>query len=452
MRHAFAGALHLAFHPRPERFEENGIASHLRPIDLDEGKPGAETTADFTWKQLLSFDACVQCGRCEAVCPAHAAGAPLNPKKLIFDLWAASSGPGHSQGYAGQAFERAAAGNTRTSTHDSVIGSLVQNETLWACTTCRACVHECPMMIEHVDAVIDLRRFQTLERGATPGKGPEALETLALTDTLCGKPLASRMDWAADLDLALACERGEFDVLLWLGEGAFELRSQRTLRALVKILRAADVDFAVLGEEELDCGDTARRLGDEAVFQDLARRNIGNLARYGFSRIVTPDPHAFHCLKNEYPALGGRYDVVHHTSLLASLIDQGRIPLAPVDIGPLTYHDACYLGRYNGEIEVPRKILEALGIDLREMHLSRMQSFCCGGGGGAAITDVPSRQRIPDLRMSQAKETGATAVAVACPNCAVMLEGVTGDRLDVTDLAELVAASVEAAFASGETE
>lgn len=297
------------------------------------------------------------------------------------------------------------------------------------------------MMIEHVDAVIDLRRFETLERGATPPKAATVLEELRAADNPGGLPLARRMDWAADLGLPLIAGKGACDILLWLGDAAFDLRGQRTLRALVLLLRRAGVDFAVLGADELDCGDTARRLGDEATFQNLAARNIAVLGRYSFRRILTADPHALHVLRNEYPAFGGTFTVVHHTSLLLELIEAGR--LAPRALGRgITFHDPCYLGRYNGEIEAPRRLLDAIGLTRVEMERSGMRSSCCGGGGGAPLTDVTGKRRIPDVRMDHARATGAERVATACPNCTVMLEGVVGKRPDVADIAELVAEAV----------
>ncbi|MEM8988576.1 MAG: DUF3483 domain-containing protein [Pseudomonadota bacterium] len=450
MRHAFAGAAHLAFHPRGERFGA-ARSSGLKPLDLEADKLGVVTPEDFTWRQLLSFDACVQCGRCEDACPAYAAGAPLNPKKLIFDLWATGAGDPVAGTYAGHPYpglETAppATADTGAPVIDRAGG--VAAETLWACTTCRACVEECPMMIEHVDAIVDLRRFETLEKGATLGKAAEALETLAETDTVSGKGLGDRLNWASDLGLPLARDAKRFDVLVWLGENAFDLRGQKTLRALIDVLRAGGVDFAVLGAEERDIGDIARRLGDEAGFQRLARENIATLSRYDFNRIVTNDPHVLHAFANEYPALGGDYDVVHHTTFVAELIEAEALVLGPVDVDTLTYHDPCYLGRYNGEFEAPRALIDALGLQRAEMERSGPRSFCCGWGGGAALTDIPSKARIPDLRMAQAKETGATAVAVACPNCTVMLEGVTDDPLAVVDVIELVARAVDAGRAA----
>ena len=299
------------------------------------------------------------------------------------------------------------------------------------------------MLIEHVDAIVDLRRNVTLTTGDLPGKAPETLANLRETATTGGHDIATRQHWAIDLDVPQAQPGQAFDVLLVAGEGAFDMRYQRTLRALVKSLRAAGIDFAVLGDSELDTGDTARRLGDEATFQALAQRMIANFARFDFQRIVTPDPHVLNSLKNDYPALGGHFTVLHHSTLLAQLARSGQLQLGPTpDRRAVTYHDPCYLGRYNGEIQAPRDLLKAIGIDVREMERSGLRGRCCGGGGGAPLTDIPGKQRIPDIRIGDARATGAAIVAVGCPQCTAMLEGVVGDRPEVLDIAELVAASL----------
>ena len=446
MKHAFAGALHLICHPRPERLGAERPVVGLPPTGLEAERLGVETPSDFAWNRLLAFDACVQCGRCEEACPAFAAGQPLNPKKLIQDLVRAMDGRGSDADYAGSPYPGRAIGEARGAVDAPIVGAgaMIHPDTLWSCTTCRACVQECPMMIEHVDAIVELRRFQALELGAVPGKAPETLQDLRQADTASGRPLAARLDWAADLNLPVLGEGESCDLLLWLGEGAFDLRNQRTLRALVRLLRVAEADFAVLGAAELDTGDLARRQGDDATFQDLARRNVEALAKRGFARIVTADPHVLNSLRNDYPAMGGSYDVVHHTQLLQELVAAGRLkPAKRSESGAVTYHDPCYLGRYNGETEAPRALLDAIGVERREMARSGMRSLCCGGGGGAPLTDVPGKARIPDLRMAQAAETGAGIVAVACPNCAVMLEGVVGDRPEVRDVAELLLEAVE---------
>ncbi|KEZ74911.1 (Fe-S)-binding protein, partial [Pseudomonas syringae pv. syringae FF5] len=262
------------------------------------------------------------------------------------------------------------------SPHQPIVNGLVDAETLWSCTTCRACVEECPMMIEHVDAIVDMRRHLTLEKGATPNKGAEVLDNLIATDNPGGFAPGGRMNWAADLNLTLLSEKKTVDVLFWVGDGAFDMRNQRTLRAFVKVLKAAGVDFAVLGLEERDSGDVARRLGDEATFQTLARRNIQTLSQYSFQRIVTCDPHSFHVLKNEYGAFGGDYQVQHHSTFMAELVRNGALTLGQHKGASVTYHDPCYLGRYNGEYEAPREVLRALGIEIREMQRSGFRSRC----------------------------------------------------------------------------
>lgn len=301
------------------------------------------------------------------------------------------------------------------------------------------------MMIEHVDSIVDLRRFQTLELGAVPAKGEAVLAEFRGADEPGGRALGERANFASGLTLPLMRERGEAEVLLWLGEGAYDLRYGRSLRALVKLLHQAKVDFAILGDEERDCGDLARRLGDEATFQRLAKANIETLTRYRFQRILTADPHALHVIRNEYSAFGGRYEVIHHTAFLDELAAAGKLILNSLAGQPVTYHDPCYLGRYNGEVDAPRRLLDRIGIERREMARSGKRSMCCGGGGGAPVTDIAGDRRIPDIRMEQAKETGASVVAVACPQCTAMLEGVVGDRPDVFDIAELVLRSAEGA-------
>jgi Fe-S oxidoreductase len=448
MRHALAGALNLVTHPRPPRFTSDRPVVGLHPIDLDAPKLGVETPRDFAWNRLLMADACVACGRCEEQCPAFAAGQPLDPKFVIRAI-ALGQSADHvdDRVYAGRRWPGLEARVGQGGATAPLVGEtgLIPPEAIWACTTCRACVEACPMMIEHLDAIIDLRRFQTLELGATPGKAPAALAELAATDNIHGRAPARRMDAFVDLNLPRLKDTGTTDLLLWLGDGAFDPRGQRAIRAFVQIARHAGLKLAVLGEEELDTGDTARRLGDEAQFQRLAETNIATLSRYRFERIVTTDPHVLNSLRNDYPEMGGHYTVVHHTSLLLELAEQGRIqPKDEPAGGTLTYHDPCYLGRWNGEFEAPRRLLDLMGIARVEMTRHGRTSRCCGGGGGAPLSDIPGPRRIPDMRMSDAKETGAAGVVVACPTCAVMLDGVTGERPEVTEIAELVLARLAA--------
>jgi Fe-S oxidoreductase len=451
MRHALAGSLNLAVHSRPARFAGTGIDSGLAAADLDAESLGVKQIGDFGWNRLVSFDACVQCGRCEAACPAFAAGAPLNPKKLLHDLASSMNAAETPITYSGSAHPGTPVARRSAGHHAPLVLSLgqevglysaISSDTLWSCTTCRACVHECPMMIEHVDAIVDLRRNLVMERGEVPGKAPIALENLAMTDTICGADTASRLDWAVDLDLPRIRPEVAVDMLLWIGEAGFDLRNQRSLRAFVALLHKAGADFAVL-ENECDTGDLARRLGDEVQFQRLALDNIARLSLLRFRRIVTMDPHAMHTLSREYGVFGGHYDVQHHTQVLNELLREGRLQVArPLD-RRVTYHDPCYLGRYNGQTDTPRALLDLLGATRVEMEFSGMRSRCCGGGGGAPWTDIGSQQRIPDMRMDQAHRTGADLLVTACPFCTQMLEGVPGREIDIVDIAEILLPATE---------
>lgn len=460
MKHAVAGLLHLGLHPRPERFRGAPKDEHLhagraptalQPLALERGELGIEKPRDFAWNRLLSFDACVQCGKCEAACPAYAAGQPLNPKKLVQDLVVGMAG-GSDAAYAGRPMPGRPVGQAQGGPELPIAPGLIAPETLWSCTTCRACVQECPMLIEHVDAIVGMRRHLTLAGGELPGTAMPLLEQLRHTDTQGGHPLGARHHWAADLALPVLPPASDdaapvTDWLLLVGEAGYDLRAQRTLRAFVKTLQRAGIVPAVLGVAETDCGDLARRLGDEAGFRRLATQLAQTLAARRFRRIVTTDPHLLHCLQREYPALGAHFEVWHHTQLLAQLLDDGRLtPTQPAAAAatPVTYHDPCYLGRYSGETDAPRRALKKIGIPIVEMERHGLRGRCCGGGGGAPYTDIPGQTRIPDLRIGDANACGAGVVAVACPNCTAMLEGVTGPRPEVLDVAELVARAVEA--------
>jgi Fe-S oxidoreductase len=443
MKHAVAGLLHLAFHPRQTRFSGE-LSTALKPLNLAQNEFGIAKPSDFKWNQLLGFDACVQCGKCEAACPAFAAGQPLNPKKLIQDLVVGLSS-GTDANFSGSAYPGMPIGEHAGAPNQAIVPSLMAPETLWSCTTCRACVQECPMLIEHIDAIVGIRRNLTLTQGSAPNKAPQTLENLRQTATVGGYDNTARYYWLIDLDVKTIQTNHPVDVLLIAGEGAFDMRYQRTLRALVKLLKAANVNFAVMGALEHDTGDTARRLGDEATFQSLAKHNIATFSTLQFKRIVTPDPHVLHSLKNEYPALGGHYEVLHHSTFLAQLSASGQLKLnKSEETRKLTYHDPCYLARYNNETESPRTLLKSIGLQINEMERSGLRGRCCGGGGGAPLTDIPAKQRIPDIRIADARNIGAEVVAVACPQCAAMLEGVV-ERPEVLDIAELLAASLEAA-------
>lgn len=445
-KHIIAGCAHLAFHPRQERFYGKR-SSALQPNSTtqEQSQHGVACGADFSWQQIIGFDSCIQCGRCQEACPAFAAGQPLNPKKLIQDLLVTAHG-GSDACYSGANHPGLETGRSIADSQASICPEFIDNATLFACTTCRACVEACPMLIEHVDAIVDLRRHQTLDLGAIPGKGQEVLANLRYSDTLSGASVTNRGDWAVDLELPYASTDCNYDLLLLCGEGGFDLRHQQALRRLVMLLQTSSLSIALLANEP-DCGDTARRLGDEVGFIRLAQKLDAQLRELQFTRLLTCDPHLYHAFNREYPTLGINYPIVHHSELLLELIEHHGMEINPIN-QRLTYHDPCYLGRYNGVFDAPRRLLNAIGAEVIEMQASASNSRCCGWGGGAAFTDVQGQQRIPDMRMDDVRATACDTVATSCPNCMTMLEGVVEPRPQVLDLVELVYQAHQAAQAA----
>lgn len=436
LRHALLGALYISAHPKPARFDRGSAGGLTQPETGGTVRAGVAKAADFGWKQLLSFDACIECGRCQAVCPAHASGHPLNPKALIQDLVRGTGlrrEPYVGDSHGGPAVQ--AVGSPPL----PVLG--VAPETLWSCTTCAACVNACPMFIEHVDAVTDLRRHVTQELGAVPGKLPVILREIRESGNSFGLPAAHRWSWAADVMPRQLRDIHEASVLVWAGDAGFELHGQQTLRALLEMLDIAGIDHAVLGDEEEDCGHLSRRCGDEAAFARLRAGNLEILSRYRFDILLTADPHAFHTLRDEYPASPWR--VLHHTEYLEQLLVEDR--LRPTDAAlpaGVVYHDPCYLGRYGQVYDPPRSLLERAGCAVVEPPRSRDNSFCCGAGGGQAWAGQNSQQSIAVMRLEELVATGASTIAVACPNCKSMLQSAAGGRAQVRDVAEILRASL----------
>lgn len=404
---------------------------------------GAGTIRDFTWKQLLDLDACVRCGRCQDNCPAYLTGKPLSPKALIQDLKmqmeaAAARGLGPSPEGDGPATEG-----------PSIIGDAITDEIPWACTTCGACQEVCPVFVEHINKVVDIRRNLVLMES----RMPEGFQTVLTNLERRGHPWAgtqyNRTDWINELGLKALEPEEEADLLYWVGcTGVLEGRSRKITYATARLLRSAGVSFGLLGSEEACCGDAARRIGNEYLFQMMAQQNVEVLKSHGVKRIVTHCPHCFNVLKNEYPQLGGEFQVVHHSQLLAQLVQEGKLRLNKAFAASVAVHDSCYLGRHNHIYDAPREILKAVpGVSLSEMKRSKERSFCCGGGGGHMWVEETTAQRINDVRVQQALETGADVVAVACPYCLQMFEaGIKAKdqgRLKVRDLSEIIEEVVE---------
>ncbi|MFB0516011.1 MAG: heterodisulfide reductase-related iron-sulfur binding cluster, partial [Candidatus Neomarinimicrobiota bacterium] len=440
MFHVFMGIVNVALTNTAERgaLRPMNIAALMEDpeLDADTLTLGAGKVEDFTWKQLLDAEACTECARCTAVCPAYDTGKPLSPMKIIQDL--------RHNLYSQALGDRP---------HRVLIGELISPEELWSCTTCRACMDVCPVFIDHIPTIVDMRRFLILSEGKPPEGAAASLEKTAQQGNPWGFPRENRLKWAADagLDVPLMADKQAADILYWVGcAGAYDPRNQEIARAMVAILESAGVDYAILGREESCTGDSARRMGEEYLYETLARQNIATLAKYCFNRIITTCPHCFQTLGKDYRQLGANWTVQHHSEYIQELLEQGRLALHGHVAGKVTYHDACYLGRHNRIYDSPRKVLaRVLSPDgeLVEMSRSHSRSFCCGAGGGNMWYDVDQGERINYARFDQAMEAGVDMLVTACSFCLLMLDDARKVRdkeesVQLKDIAELVAASL----------
>ncbi len=425
---------------------------------------GADKLPDFNWKQLVNVDACMRCGRCLDFCPTFNTGKPLKPRQLIVEIGAFMAQQGG--GLAGPAgpvpSEAGIRGNDLTTdAHPNVLdvplaaqllGDVVSHEEVWDCTTCRACMEHCPVLIEHVPLIVELRRNLVLEQSQFPPELVTMFESLERHGNPLQFPASTRSEWAEGLgvkELAAVEDPAALELIYWVGcMSSFDARTQKVAKALVKILQAADVRFAILGREEACSGDPARRAGNEYLYQVLAQQNVERLNRYQAKRIVASCPHCFNTLKNEYPQLGGDYRVIHHTEYIQELIESGRLVVPPtLDPNSFTYHDPCYLGRYNDVYDAPRDVLRRSG-GFVELPRNRDRSFCCGAGGARAFMEEKRGTRINQNRLKEAVETGAGGVAVGCPFCMTMFEeGVRAldveETFQVRDIAEILAEALD---------
>ena len=484
----------------------------LTPLDLeaeDVDHFGNSKLEHFSWKDMLDLYTCTECGRCQTHCPAFNTGKPLSPKTLITDLrdhayeiaggglgnnwhtahqveggmWVtadAATGalntgevdvnsaaqtvegqevhagdgngharlPGHFQPSWLSPEEVAAAVKKSGGSERPLIGGTINPETLWSCTTCGACVDQCPVLIEHVPKILDMRRALVLEEGSMPRQAEAALRNIENVANPYGISQQTRADWAKDLGVQFAKDKPDAEWLYWVGCAAsFDDRAKTIATALCRILQAAGVDFAILGTEEKCNGDPARRIGNEYLFQERAKENVETLKKYNVRKVIASCPHCFNTLANEYGDFGGSYEVVHHSQLIDRLVKEGRITLDTPIEETITYHDSCYLGRWNDIFAPPRDILERIpGLKVVEMARSRSEGMCCGAGGGRMWMEE-SQPRVNHKRVEQAVETQATKVATACPFCLSMFdEGISSkqlqDRLAVDDIAVWVARSM----------
>jgi Fe-S oxidoreductase len=451
-------------------FKPLGPKVVLEPIPVEAETFGASRIQDFTWKDLLDLYACAVCGRCHANCPAQLTGKTLSPREVIHNLkeHLLEAGPelladklaGKAEASSESQGENPA--DARVETHaetpattqaKEMIGGVVTEEEIWACTTCGACQEVCPVNIEHIRKIIDIRRNLVMAQS----KMPESAQLMLRNMQQRGHPWAGiqsmrlRGDWTTDQELKVLAEGDSANTLFWVGcTGALVERNVQATLSMTRVLKTAGVDFAVLGDAETCCGDPARRAGYEFQFQIMAEQNIEIFKSYNIKEIVTSCPHCYNTLKHEYPMYGGEFKVVHYTELIADFIRQGKLNLTNELNSKLTYHDPCYLGRYNNVYLEPRRILQAIPkTRLEEMERSRDTGFCCGGGGGLMwIEEQPGTTKINQMRLEDALKTGAETVVTACPYCLQMFEdsiehkGVK-DSLKARDLVELVEASMK---------
>ncbi|MDY7035633.1 MAG: (Fe-S)-binding protein, partial [Thermodesulfobacteriota bacterium] len=453
MRHLAASALNVCYIKKGPRGE-------LGRVSLDKGPLGVKSVRDFTWKQLLDTEACVSCGRCEEKCPASISGKPLSPQKVIRNIL--------EQMEEVNVFLKVDPNRIRSANLlPPLIEDSITGDEIWSCTTCMACVEHCPVFIEPVDKIIDIRRYQVMRRGLLPAEARPMIRNLEIYGDAQGKGAAHRGDWAFNRNVPLISTEGlDAKILLWVGcSGAFHPIYQETIRAMVKILKYGRVRFGILDREELCCGDPARRMGEEALFLELAQKNIDLFYKYNIQKIVTLCPHCYNTLKNEYPCLeddlrsghgkgprsgsGIGFEVIHATEFVMDLIKEKKIsPRYPIS-KTITIHDPCYLGRINHIYKPLRELIKAVpGLELKEMKENRENGFCCGGGGGRMWLHERLGRHMNQIRAEEVVETGVDLLGTACPYCMTMLDdGLKALEIDrppkVSDIIEILAHSLE---------
>jgi len=467
---------HLLFAPVNVWFKKLDPPGKLSSINFEDETQevfGVGKIEDFTQTQLIDLYACVECGRCTNMCPASGTGKMLSPMDLITKMrdhltekgaavtsrtpWMPSFA--FSQTTANQIAVQSSqvAAATEGATADfydkNLIGDVITEQELWACTTCRNCEDQCPVMNEHVDKIIDMRRYLVMTEGSMPAEAQRALNNIERQGNPWGINRKDRLKWIEGLngeyEVPTVKQAEEFEYLFWVGAmGSFDLRSQKISQAFVKLMHEAGVKFAILGTEEKNSGDTARRIGNEFLFQQLAQENIALFEAYEVKKIVTCDPHAYNTFKNEYPEFGLQAEVYHHSELLAQWVKEGRLKPTKEVKERITYHDSCYLGRYNEIYDKPRVILEAIpGVEVVEMKRSGCDSMCCGAGGGLMWMEEHEGTRVNVARTEQALEVNPTAIASACPYCLTMMnDGVKmkeqEEQVKTRDVAEILADAI----------
>ncbi|HEV2055807.1 MAG TPA: (Fe-S)-binding protein [Methylomirabilota bacterium] len=441
--HIMAAPLNVFFGPQTPK-------GQFPTADLENAESfGVGAVTEFTWKDLFDLYNCTECGRCTSGCPANVSGKELDPKWLILNLREHLL-EGGQRLLAPGLLAKAENGGHETAHEVPMVGGVIKDNVLWACTTCRWCVDACPVFIEHVPKIVDMRRWLVLTESRFPAELQPTFRNLETNGNPWQMSWQTRADWAKDLGVKVMSDVSQAEYLYWVGcYGSFDERNKKVARAFVKLLQSAGVDFAILGNEEKCTGEPARRLGHEYLFQTLAQGNIETLKRYRFQKIITACPHCFNTIRSEYPNFDGHFKVIHHSQLLDELIQSGRLRVSRERDERISYHDPCYLGRYNDVYDEPRRVLRSIcRSELIEMHLHREKGFCCGGGGGRVWLEENEGRRVSQVRVEQAMEVNPDILASACPFCLTMFEdGVKGkevaDKIKTRDIAEILAESLE---------